>query len=493
MNILMVSSECVPYAKSGGLADVVAALSRQLDKFGHDVRIIIPGYSFFDRSEADSVFDNLKVKMGFKEESLKIKKTFLPDSKVRVYFAEHPLYTLRAGIYGDHGSHAYRDNHYRFALLSSAAFYLFNELKWAPDIIHSHDWPAGLVPSYLKENKRENRFLTSESVFTIHNTGYQGNFSKHDLHSTGLNWKIVSNRKAHYSDEINFLRTGILNSKAVTTVSPSYAEEIKTEGKGHGLEKLLVSKKDSFSGILNGVDYSEWDPSKDKLLEFNFSAKNLENKWKLKEMLQEYAGLNIDPETALVGMVGRLVDQKGFGELCTANKDKPGAITQICNNQKVQLVILGTGEKWIEENLRELGKKLPNLKVFLEFDNKLAHLIEAGSDFFLMPSKYEPCGLNQVYSLKYGSIPIVRATGGLKDTVIDFYKDQNDSTGFHIPEMSSESIGKTVDNALDLWTKDRKSIDDIRQRGMAEEFLWSKYAREYESLYKKCLEQDSEN
>ena len=486
----MVSSECVPYAKSGGLADVVAALSRQLNASGNDVRILIPGYSFLDLKKSETIIDDLRVVMGFKEETLQITQMILPDSKVKVYFAEHPLFTERTGIYGEHGSHAYRNNHYRFSLLSSSAFALSEKLNWTPDIIHSHDWPAGLVSSYLKENKNNGNFLNTESVFTIHNTGYQGNFSKHDLHSTGLPWNAVSKDKAHYIDEINFLRAGIENSKAVTTVSPSYAEEIKIKGLGHGLEELLVSKKDAFCGILNGVDYTEWDPEQDKLLELNFSAKKLNNKWKLKEKLQKKAGLPIDKNTALIGMVGRLVSQKGFGELCTTNGDKSEAIKQICENKDIQLVILGTGEKWIEDDLRKLGKELPNLKVYLEFDNTLAHLIEAGSDFFLMPSKYEPCGLNQVYSLKYGSIPIVRATGGLKDTVIDYFTDKEASTGFHIPEMSSESIVNTVNTVLHLWKNSKESIDEIRQRGMAKEFKWEKYAKEYELLYKKCLNHD---
>ena len=484
----MVSSECVPYAKSGGLADVVAALSRQLNVAGHDVRILIPGYSFLDFKKSEIIIDKLGVVMGFREEILQINNKTLPDSKVKVYFTMHPLFTERTGIYGKHGSHAYRDNHYRFSLLSAAAFALSEELKWIPDIIHSHDWPAGLVSSYLEENKNNGSFKNTESVFTIHNTGYQGNFSKHDLHSTGLPWNAVSKVKALYIDEINFLRAGIENSKAVTTVSPSYAEEIKIEGFGHGLEELLVSKKDSFCGILNGVDYSEWDPEQDKLLDLNFSAGKLGNKWKLKEKLQNKAGLELDPDKALIGMVGRLVDQKGFGELCKANGDNPGAIRQICKNKDVQLIILGTGEKWIEDELRKMDKELPNLKVYLEFDNTLAHLIEAGSDFFLMPSKYEPCGLNQVYSLKYGSIPIVRATGGLKDTVIDYFEDKELGTGFHIPEMSSISIVNTVKSVLDLWNDNKKCIDDIRQRGMAMEFQWEKYAKEYEALYKKCLE-----
>jgi starch synthase len=482
MKILMVSSECVPYAKSGGLADVVAALSRQLSIFGHDIRILMPAYSFLDFKKSEIITDKISVEMGYRIETVSIYKKILPESKVIVYFAEHPLYTERTGIYGEHGSHAYRDNHYRFSLLSATAFEISKELNWEPDIIHSHDWPAGLVSSYLDENKKNGSFKNTESVFTIHNTGYQGNFSKHDLHSTGLPWSSVNKSAAKYIDEINFLRAGIEKSQAVTTVSPSYAEEIKIQGFGHGLEELLLSKKDAFYGILNGVDYSEWDPEKDTLLEVNFSAKKLDNKWKLKETLQEKAGLRKDSKTALIGMVGRLVDQKGFSELCKSNNENPGAISKICESKNVQLVILGTGEKWIENELMKLDKEIPNLKIYLEFDNSLAHLIEAASDFFLMPSKYEPCGLNQVYSLKYGSIPIVRATGGLKDTVIDHFT-KGGSTGFHIPEMSSESIINTVKSVLDLWREDKTTIDNIRQRGMAKEFKWSKYAKEYESLY----------
>lgn len=488
----MVSSECDPYAKAGGLADVVAALSRQLDLFGHDVRILLPGYRFTNYKNTDNVIDKLDIPMGFQKERVKITADVLPGSKVPVYFIGHHLFTERSGIYGEHGSHAYRDNHYRFALLSATALSLSTELDWIPDIIHSHDWPAGLVSSYLNEYKKQGHFISTESVFTIHNAGYQGNFSKHDLHSTGLSWRSVSNYKANYKDEINLLRIGILNSKAVTTVSPGYAEEIKVEGLGYGLEELLVSKKDSFKGILNGVDYKEWDPKQDSLLEINFSEKNLNNKWKLKEILQEKSGLPKESAVSLIGLIGRLADQKGFVELCsnTSKSNETGAIEQICSNTDVQMIILGTGEKWIEDNLRLLDRKLPNLKVFLEFDNSLAHLIEAGSDFFLMPSKYEPCGLNQIYSLKYGSIPIVRATGGLKDTITDYFQDKKNGTGFYIHEMSSKSIVSTVASVLDLWKNNKIIIDSIRKRGMKMEFLWSESAAEYVELYRKCLNLD---
>ena len=483
----MVSSECVPFAKSGGLADVVAALSGKLGRMGHDVRIILPEYSFLNMKKSNIATKKLIVHMGLRDENIIFSEGNLPGSKTRVLFAGHPVFTNRAGIYGDNGSHSYRDNYYRFALLSASAFSYSLSEKWIPDIIHSHDWPAGLVPAYLNSFKMRNLFNHTESVFTIHNTGYQGNFSKHDIHATGLTWSLVSSKKAKYIDEINFLQCGIVNSKAVTTVSPGYADEIKIPGKGHGLEQILINKNDYFSGILNGVDYSEWNPENDSFLNLNFSYKNLNNKWKLKEILQHKAKLPVNPKTALIGMVGRLVDQKGFGELCKVNSNGTTAIEQICKNSDVQMVILGTGEQWIEEALINLSKKLPNLKVFLEFDNGLAHLIEAGTDFFLMPSKYEPCGLNQVYSLKYGSIPIVRATGGLKDTVIDYFQNKTAGTGFHIPEMSSESIVKTVFEVLNLWRNNKSILKSIRKTGMLEKFPWEYSAKKYEQLYTKCL------
>ncbi len=483
----MISSECVPFAKSGGLADVVAALSRQLSSMGHDVRIILPEYSFLNLEETKITVEKLIVPMGIKDETVKISETNLPGSKLKVVFVGHSVFTNRTGIYGEHGSHSYRDNYYRFALFSASAFSYSHAENWIPDIIHSHDWPAGLVPAYLNNFKTKNLFNQTESIFTIHNTGYQGNFSKYDILPTGLSWNGVSSKKAKYIDEINFLQSGIVNSKAVTTVSPSYADEIKIPGKGHGLEQILINKNEYFLGILNGVDYTEWDPEHDSFLDLNFSYKNLKNKWKLKELLQNKSQLPVNSKTALIGMVGRLADQKGFSELCKINNNNTTAIEQICNNSDVQMIILGTGEKWIEEELKKLSNKLPNLKVFLEFDNGLAHLIEAGTDFFLMPSKYEPCGLNQIYSLKYGSVPIVRATGGLKDTVIDYFKNENTGTGFHIPGMNSGSIVETVRNVLDLWRNNKNIIERIRKTGMLKEFLWEDSATQYEKLYKKCL------
>ncbi len=481
----MVSSECTPYAKSGGLADVVASLSGQLNRMDVDVRILIPYYPFISLEDSRQIFSGLKVEMGFTDETVSVTETLLPESNVRIYFLKNKVFTERPGIYGDHGSHDYRDNYYRFALLSKTALVLSEKLKWIPDIIHSHDWPTGLTSSYLREYRKRDLFLDTETVFTIHNTGYQGTFSKYDLHPAGLPWEAVHSKPPKYKDSINYLRSGIENSSWVTTVSPGYAEEIKKEGAGHGLEKLLTERKESFTGILNGVDYSEWNPENDSLLEYNFSIDDLGNKWKLKEILQQRSGLETDTSKVLIGMVGRLVDQKGFGELCgnSADKEKPGAIETICSDSDIQLVILGTGEEWIEKKLADLELKLPNLKVYLEFDNSLAHLIEAGSDFFLMPSKYEPCGLNQIYSLKYGSVPIVTATGGLKDTVCNFFTDNN-GTGFHIPEMSSDSISSTVLKAVDIRKNSEETIDKIRKRGMAMEFSWAQYAGEYMKIYR---------
>ncbi len=482
----MVSSECHPFAKTGGLADVVNSLSASLSANGIDVRIVIPGYSVTKKGEKKGrSLPEVTVPLGFNDETAAFEEYSLGDSGVPVYLVIHDLFTGRDGMYGDSGSSAYRDNHRRFSLLNLAALHMCVETGWIPDILHVHDWQASLIPAYIKENIPADTFGRTKTVLTIHNIGYQGIFSKHDIHTAALPWNRVSNSKASYRDTFNFLKTGILNSDAVTTVSPSYAGEILTPEYGGGLEKILEGRKDSLFGILNGADYTEWNPESDPYLPLRYSQEDLSNKKKLKTILQKKCGFPETDDKPVIGMVSRLVYQKGFEEMCGKEN---GALERICGSLDVQIVILGTGERHIEERLEKLDMEFENLKVFLAFDNELAHLIEAGSDFFLMPSIYEPCGLNQIYSLKYGTIPIVTKTGGLKDTVEDYRSDGNRGTGFHIETPPDpRSILAAVKDAVDLWYSDREQIARIRERGMRKDFSWDRSAEEYLKLYEKLV------
>ncbi len=484
MNVLMVSSECEPFAKSGGLADVVSSLSRKLGEAGHTIKILIPGYPFIPEEEK-TAYKKAAISLGFGKERVVFSMTQLSESTVELYFLVHPLFSLREGMYGNRNTGTYRDNHRRFTLLNRGAFALCRLLDWIPDIIHSHDWQASLIPAYLKSGAEGKRFRGVRSVLTIHNIGYQGIFSKHDIHVTGLDWERTSSKEASYIDHLNFLRTGILNSDRITTVSPRYAREIQSPAFGEGMEDLLTEKKGILSGILNGADYSEWNPQHDPYLPIHYSAENLLPKARIKTMLQRECGLPLEAGTPLIGMVSRLVSQKGFDELCDRGE---GALAKICRDLEVQIVILGSGEPWIEESLEALAAHHPSLKVFTVFDNTLAHLIEAGSDFFLMPSRYEPCGLNQIYSLKYGTIPIVRETGGLADTVTDCTAREEEGTGFLIREQTPDAIFTTVQRAVEQWYRNRNSIDTLRRRGMKKDFSWDASARKYENLYHELTE-----
>ena len=364
MQILMVASEAVPFVKTGGLADVVSALSKQLKKNGHDVRIVMPRYYRIDRSRLTLLPGALGIPLGFGQ-------VWAGVYEGPVYFLDHEGLYGRDGVYGEFGG-SYPDNASRFVALSRGAFQLCKKLGWYPDIMHLHDWPTAPAAVILNTWEKSGYFTKTASVLTIHNLGYQGWFPKDDLTLFQLPWEEFYESGLERHDSLNFLKAGILKSDLITTVSPTYAREIQTGGYGEGLQDVLAQR------------------------------------------LQRELGLTADASVPLIGMVSRFAEQKGFGALCGPGS---GSLYPICRDMKVQFVILGTGEPWCEEELRRLDAALPNLRAEIRFSNALAHKIEAAADFFLMPSAYEPCGLNQMYSLRYGTLPIVRRTGGLADTV----------------------------------------------------------------------------
>jgi starch synthase len=480
MNVLMISSEAVPFAKSGGLADVVTSLTKTLAELGHDARLLLPRYSFIPAGELTLLPERITVPLGFDVEECAVYTGTLPGSSAPVYFLDHPLFSARNGLYGEKGTHTYRDNHRRFALLSRAPFALCHMLAWKPDILHAHDWQSAPAAAYLWEYGPGEECAATRSVFTIHNIGYQGIFSKHDLHVMQLHWDNFHRKGDGSAQQINFLKAGILNADAVTTVSPTYAREIRTPEFGHGMEGLLNERSNKLTGILNGVDYSEWNPESDPHIPRPFSAEDLSGKDQAKRALQEKVGLPVSSEVPLIGIVSRLAEQKGFYELCDPRR---GSLKRICDEMSVQMVILGTGEDWIEQQLLHLDAILPNLKVFDTFSNSLAHLIEAGSDLFLMPSRYEPCGLNQIYSLRYGTLPIVRKTGGLADTVENYNPETGEGTGFVFDDLSPESIYGTVEWAVSTWYERRDVFKAMQQRAMQRHFSWKDSARQYLELY----------
>lgn len=486
-SVLMVTSEIVPFAKTGGLADAVGALSAELRRQGNDVRIILPRYYPIDLKKRGirQIPGPLGVPMGYGEEWVGIWETELPGSGVPVYFVDHEGLYGRDGIYGTRDNPDFADNPERFALLCRTAFQLCRKLGWYPEVMHAHDWTGSLAPVYLAGPERAGEFAGTASVLTIHNLGYQGVYPRAHAVSVGLTRDEFLRFGLESAGNLNLLKGGIRTADIVTTVSPTYAAEIQTPEYGFGLDGLLRNRSPDLFGILNGMDYEEWNPESDPLLPHRYSHRDLSGKAKLKELLQREAGLTVDPEVPVIGIVSRLADQKGFGALAGPTW---GSLWRICSELDLQVVILGTGEAWCERELSTLASKLPNLAVFLRFDNRLAHLIEAGSDFFLMPSAYEPCGLNQLYSLRYGTLPIVRHTGGLADTVENYDPGRGSGTGFVFNDLTPEAIFDTVRWAVETWSTKPEEIEAMRVRAMLKRFSWEDSAARYMELYTWALD-----
>lgn len=481
LKILMVTSELVPLAKIGGLGDMVSALAAELARQGHDVRVVLPRYYAIDRGPLDLLDDPLRVPLGRGEEWCGVYETVLPGSEVRVYALDHEGLFGRDGVYGTRAEPGFHDNARRFTMLCRGALQLCHKLDWAPDVIHAHDWPAALVPVYLYTLERQGLLGGTGSLLTLHNVGHQGVFADADFLHTGLGLEHFEGSGLRFGhNAINLLVAGVRHADVLTTVSPTYAREIQTPAYGEGLDGLLRHRAPDLFGVLNGMDYETWNPETDPLIPETYSHEDLSGKEKAKSALQEEMGLEVSPDRPLVGMVSRLVRQKGIAELCAPAF---GSLFSICRDMAVQFVILGTGETWLEEELRQLDAILPNLRVVLQFNDRLAHLIEAGSDFFLMPSRYEPCGLSQMYALRYGSLPIVRRTGGLADTVESYDEDTGAGTGFVFDELTPSSIHNSVGWAVWAWHNRREHLAEMRRRAMQVRFDWASSAARYAELY----------
>lgn len=490
MNILMVTSEAVPYAKSGGLADAVSALSSELARAGHEVRVVLPRYYFVDRSLLSVIGEPLGVPLGEHELWCAVYCARHPGGanpgSLHYYFLDHEELYGRDGIYGTSSEPFFRDNARRFAFLGRGALQLCLMLGWTPDVVHSHDWPAALSITYLKSSVCPSRLENAAAVFTIHNMGYQGIFELSDATHLGLPSADLARSGIERYGRLNFLKAAIEGADKITTVSPGYAEEIKTAELGFGLEKEVAGRADDLVGIVNGIDYEVWNPETDPLIPRHYSADSLIGKKENKKALTVEAGLRYSDSVPIVGMVSRLVEQKGFADLCGPESS---ALHAICADLDVQVVILGTGEAWCETELRRLDASLLSLRAFIAFDNRLAHLIEAGADFFLMPSRYEPCGLNQLYSLRYGTIPIVTATGGLRDTIEPYDPETGSGTGFFVDGFGGRAIYRAVERAVELFRRRPDRIDAMRQRGMSRRFSWEVSAEEYQRVYEAASEQ----
>ena len=478
MKILFVASEATPFAKTGGLADVAGSLPPALAALGHDVRVVIPRYRCVDREQFKlRSLARFHVTVGAWKERCEVLEGKM-DARVKVYFVEKERYFDRPGLYGTAQSD-YTDNAERFLFFSRAALELCRALDFSPDIVHCNDWQTGFMPLYLDRlYQSDARFKRTRSVFTVHNLGYQGLFWHWDMALTGLGWDEFTTEGVEFYGKVNFMKAGLIAADLITTVSKTYSREIQTAENGHGLEGVLARRAKDLFGVVNGIDYRLWDPSHDRDLPRTFSATRPAGKTLCKEKLKSTLGL-ASGEAPLVGMVTRLAAQKGLDLVA-------GALPAIMASG-AQLVVLGTGDETYQKLLTHASRRYPDrMRILLQYDEKLARQIYAGCDMFLMPSHYEPCGLSQMIALRYGTVPIVRKTGGLADTVMDYHPRTGRGTGFVFDEYTSGALIRCLDRAIAVYT-DVDAWHRLMQAGMKQDFSWQQSAKEYESIYRKAM------
>ena len=479
MNILMVASECVPFVKVGGLADVVGALPKYLKKLGHDVRIILPKYRAIDgkKYKLQSLPQLLKVQVGNETEKFRLKQGVTEDGII-VYFIENTRYFNRPGIYGENG-YDYGDNRERYIFFCRAALEAVKAVMFRPDIIHCHDWQTGLIPAYLKTNFRNDGFFwNTASVYTIHNIAYQGSFEAATVEVAGFSWEDFTTDKLEFYNNVNFMKCGIGMADAVSTVSPTYALEIK-EFNGRGMEIVLNSRNDDIYGILNGIDYSYWNPETDGFLPENYSKKNFAGKKICKAELQKACGFDVDENAYLFGCVSRLDNQKGFDIIIDA--------MYRLQNENMQFVILGSGDSVIQHTLQEAQRLMPKkVKAFFEYNEPLSHKIYAGCDAYMMPSTFEPCGLSQLIALKYGTIPIVNRTGGLSDTIEYYNHFEKKGNGFVFNITYGENFVQTILKSEKIF-RNKDDWDSLVQNAFNSDFSWNRSVEEYQTMYENAI------
>jgi starch synthase len=483
LKICLASSELTPLAKTGGLADVVTALSGYLDSAGHDIRVLLPAYSSIDTSEMQitpvDFLQGLKMQLGPHQVSFSIDSATVPGKPLKIYLLRCPDLYDRPGIYTSGG-----DEHLRFIMLSRAAIEMCQHMAFAPDIFHCHDGHTAMIPMYLRTQYAWDRlFANTKTVLTIHNIGYQGVFGADILPDTGM---ADMSDKLHQEDlgrgRINFLKTGVLYADLMTTVSPTYAREILSPEYGMGLENLLQERKGSLLGVLNGVDYEEWNPETDPLIPHAYSSSKLAGKKKNKMSLAKELSLDVDDDTPLIGIVTRLTNQKGIDLI-------QKVVPKLMEKRNFALAVLGSGEPRYEQFFSWLENQNKGRVCFYRgFNNRLAHWIEAGADIFLMPSRFEPCGLNQMYSLRYGTVPIVRNTGGLADSVQLYEPSTGKGTGIKFNEYSDIAMNWALNATLDLY-QDKKAWRKMMRNGMAMDYSWEQQGQVYVDLFRKLVSQ----
>jgi len=479
MRILLVSSEVVPFAKTGGLADVAGALPRALAGLGVQVTVVLPRYRSIDgtRFGLRKVHEGIRVPVGDRQETLAVFEAPMPGA--RALLLGHEEFFGRDGLYQEKGRD-YADNAERFTAFARGVLEAVRALDLAPDLLHCNDWQTGLIPPYLRTLYAGDPVLgRAATLFTIHNLGYQGLFPAEAFRVTGLPWWLFRWQDMEFWGKVNFLKGGLVHADCLSTVSRRYSQEIQTPEFGAGLEGALRERAGDLYGILNGVDMEEWNPATDRYLAARYGRDDLSGKAACKADLQRAMGLPVRPEVPILGVISRLADQKGI--------DLVAACAEALLAEETQLVLLGAGDPELEEAFTALREEHPTeVGVRIGFDVALSHKIEAGADLFLMPSRYEPCGLNQMYSLLYGTIPVVRATGGLDDTVVPFDPKSGRGNGFKFAEATAEALLAAAREARacyrnrPLWTR-------LVQNAMGADFSWTRSAKEYVEVYRRAI------
>lgn len=489
MRIVQVCSEAVPFAKTGGLADVGGALSKALSELGHEVTLILPLYSQFVAKcgvSLEPIGEAFEVPLGDRQVRIQLQRTQMPGSRVDVVLVDHADFYNRGGLYQDPATKAdYGDNPERFITFSRAALEAIARLRMKPDVVQAHDWQTALVMVLLEAQFRQwvPDLRRTAAIMTLHNMAFQGAYSSEVMPLTGLGWEFYNWRQLECWGRLNLLKGGIIFADQICTVSPTYSREIQTAEFGHGLDGVLRDRSADLTGILNGIDPHEWSPSVDPHLPARYDINSFETgKAACKHALQERVQLPARSDVPLLGMVSRMSWQKGF--------DLIGVCASRLLERDVQVVFLGNGQPEYEDLCRHLASAHPNkVRAVIGYDEGLAHQIEAGSDMFLMPSKFEPCGLNQMYSMAYGTPPVVRATGGLADSVVGVTSEtlaDGTATGFSFRDHDPDQLWQQLDGALKLFA-DKPNWQRLQRSGMSRDWSWSRSAREYVALYEKAL------
>lgn len=486
LSVLFVTSEVVPFVKTGGLADASSALPLALTELGHDVRIVVPKYgTVSERRNRIHEIKRLKdipivVAGGETMATVKSSQVVNSRAKVQVYLVTNDKYLEAVkGIYQDSGTGIdYPNNDERFIFFQKAVLETCVRLGWRPDVIHCNDWQTALIPAFLKElYAKDNFFAHTRVVFTIHNLSYQGIFPSSTFEKTGLPGKAFSAAGLEFGGNVNFMKGGIVYADALSTVSPSYAKEILTSAHGAGLEGVLKKNREKLFGIPNGIDTEIWNPATDKLIDTKYTSATLEGKFENKTALASKFNMDADLDVPLIGMLGRMVEQKGYDLVLSALDElvKLGA----------QIIFMGEGEKKYQTALEKAARKHRNVGLFPGYDEETAHLLMAGADILLMPSVFEPCGLNQLYALAYGTVPVVHKTGGLADTITDYNAKKGTGNGFLFAQYTPEAMLEALQRAIALY-RDEEKWEMLQQSIMAEDHSWKASAEEYvDKLYRK--------